>query len=157
MREINKNAPYQDFRCDQMNGPYGLKMFYILRSQDEEARTAGVIRKCTSLFTQFILGLDNMTQSQRSSGFFKVVDLGEMIGVLEDLITYFAQPEDGLSHEDNQKFLKALKNRQDLFQEEGILNLVLDAIDKMNVITGQGILSALAGLATNSLYLVSFW
>ena len=110
-----------------------------------------MIRKCTSLFTQFILGLDNMTQSQRSSGFFKVVDLGEMIGVLEDLITYFAQPEpDGLSHEDNQKFLKALKNRQDLFQEEGILNLVLDAIDKMNVITGQGILSALAGLATNS-------
>ena len=98
-----------------------------------------------------------MTQSQRSSGFFKVVDLGEMIGVLEDLITYFAQPEDGLSHEDNQKFLKALKNRQDLFQEEGILNLVLDAIDKMNVITGQGILSALAGLATNSLYLVSFF
>ena len=41
--------------------------------------------------------------------------------------------------------MKALKNRQDLFQEEGILNLVLDAIDKMNVITGQGILSALAG------------
>ena len=48
-------------------------------------------------------------------------------------------------HEDKQKFLKALKNRQDLFQEEGILNLILDAIDKMNVITGQGLLSALAG------------
>ena len=32
-----------------------------------------------------------------------------------------------------------------MFQEEGILNLILDAIDKMNVITGQGILSSLAG------------
>ena len=41
------------------------------------------------------------------------------------------------SHEDRQKFLKALRNRQDLFQEEGILNLILDMIDKMNVITSQ--------------------
>ncbi len=48
-------------------------------------------------------------------------------------------------HEEKQKFLKALRNRQDLFQEEGILNLILDAIDKMNVITSQGLLSALAG------------
>ena len=42
-----------------------------------------------------------------------------------------------VSHEDRQKFLKALRNRQDLFQEEGILNLILDMIDKMNVITSQ--------------------
>ena len=48
-------------------------------------------------FPAIFSGLDNMTQSQRHSGFFKVVDLGEMIGVLEDLITYFAQPEDDLS------------------------------------------------------------
>ena len=48
-------------------------------------------------------------------------------------------------NEEKQKFLKALRNRQDLFQEEGILNLILDAIDKMNVITSQGLLSALAG------------
>ena len=40
-------------------------------------------------------------------------------------------------HEEKQKFLKALRNRQDLFQEEGILNLILDAIDKMNVISSQ--------------------
>ena len=33
--------------------------------------------------------------------------------------------------------MKALRNRQDLFQEEGILNLILDMIDKMNVITSQ--------------------
>ena len=74
-----------------------------------------------------------------------MIDLGEMVGCLEDLITYFAQPDDEMSHEDKQKFLKALRNRQDLFQEEGILNLILDTIDKMNVVSGLGILSALAG------------
>ena len=66
------------------------------RSQDEEARTAGVIRKCTILFNQFIRGLDDMTASRRHSGFFRAVDLGEVVGCLEDLITYFAQPEDDL-------------------------------------------------------------
>ena len=53
-----------------------------------------------------------------------------------------------LGHEEKQKFLKALRNRQDLFQEEGILGLILDAIDKMNVISSQGLLSALAGEET---------
>ena len=74
-----------------------------------------------------------------------MVDLSEMVGCLEDLITYFAQPDDEMSHEDKQKFLKALKNRQDLFQEEGILNLVLEMIDKMNEISSSGMLSSLAG------------
>jgi ryanodine receptor 2 len=115
------------------------------RSQDEEARTARVIRKCTHLFNQFIKGLDNMTANKRSSGFFRMVNLGEMVGCLEDLITYFVQPEEDLSHEDRQKFLKALRNRQDLFQEEGILNLILEIIDKMNVVTASGMLSSLAG------------
>ena len=56
------------------------------RSQDEEARTAGVIRKCTILFNQFIRGLDDMTASRRHSGFFRAVDLGEVVGCLEDLM-----------------------------------------------------------------------
>jgi hypothetical protein len=38
-----------------------------------------------------------MTASKRHSGFFKVVNLSEMVGCLEDLITYFAQPEEELS------------------------------------------------------------
>jgi hypothetical protein len=42
-------------------------------------------------------GLDDMTASKRHSGFFKVVNLSEMVGCLEDLITYFAQPEEELS------------------------------------------------------------
>jgi len=43
--------------------------------------------------------------------------------------------------------LRALRNRQDLFQEEGILNLILDAIDKITTITAQGFMVALAGEA----------
>lgn len=45
-------------------------------------------------------------------------------------------------HEEKQNRLKALRNRQDLFQEEGVLNLVLDAIDKINLITSQGFLAS---------------
>ena len=65
-----------------------------------------------------------------------------MVMCLEDLINYFAQPEDDIEHEEKQNKLRALRNRQDLFQEEGVLNLILDAIDKINIITSQGFLSA---------------
>lgn len=65
-----------------------------------------------------------------------------MVMCLEDLINYFAQPEDDMEHEEKQNKLRALRNRQDLFQEEGVLNLILDAIDKINIITSQGFLSS---------------
>ena len=48
-------------------------------------------------------------------------------------------------HEERQICLRALRNRQDLFQEEGILILILDAIDKITVIASQGYLVAMAG------------
>ena len=48
-------------------------------------------------------------------------------------------------HEERQIKLRALRNRQDLCQEEGILNLILDAIDKITVITSEGYLVSLAG------------
>ncbi|CAH0546152.1 unnamed protein product [Brassicogethes aeneus] len=115
------------------------------RSQEEESRTARVIRKCSSLFTQFINGLEQLQMNGRHSMFFMTVNLNEMVMCLEDLINYFAQPEDEMEHEDKQNKLRALRNRQDLFQEEGILNLILEAIDKINVITSQGFLAGLAG------------
>lgn len=77
--------------------------------------------------------------------FFQNVNLNEMVMCLEDLINYFAQPEDDMEHEEKQNKFRALRNRQDLFQEEGILNLILEAIDKINVITSQGFLVALSG------------
>ncbi|XP_064091941.1 ryanodine receptor-like isoform X23 [Macrobrachium nipponense] len=118
-------------------------VFY--RSQEEESRTARVIRKCSHLFNIFIKGLDCIQQSRRHSILLRTVNLKEMISCLEDLINYFAYPEDELEHEERQVCLRALRNRQDLFQEEGILNLILDAIDKITVITSQGYLVALAG------------
>lgn len=115
------------------------------RSQEEESKTARVIRKCNCLFVQFISGLEGLQMSRRQSVFFANVNLNEMVMCLEDLINYFAQPEDDIEHEEKQNKLRALRNRQDLFQEEGILNLILEAIDKMNVITSQGFLAGLAG------------
>ncbi|XP_023320280.1 ryanodine receptor isoform X3 [Eurytemora carolleeae] len=115
------------------------------RSQEEEARTARVIKKCSALFNSFISGLEVMVSTKSTETFLSDCKLSEMVGCLDDLNNYFVQPEDDLSHEERQKFLKALRNRQDLFQEEGILNLILDMIDKMNVITSQGLLSSFAG------------
>ncbi|XP_063919785.1 ryanodine receptor isoform X1 [Zophobas morio] len=115
------------------------------RSQEEESRTARVIRKCSSLFTQFINGLETLQMNRRHSVFFLAVNLNEMVMCLEDLINYFAQPEEDMEHEEKQNKFRALRNRQDLFQEEGILNLILEAIDKINVITSQGFLAGLAG------------
>lgn len=74
----------------------------------------------------------------------------EMSKCLEDLIDYFAPPEEGCDHEQEQSRLRALRNRQDLFQEEGILNLILDAIDKINLISGRGLLVLLLGAENSS-------
>ncbi|XP_037033206.1 ryanodine receptor isoform X4 [Bradysia coprophila] len=111
------------------------------RSQEEESKTARVIRKCSSLFTKFINGLETLTQNRRHSMFFLTVNLAELVACLEDLINYFTQPPDDMEHEEKQNRFRALRNRQDLFQEEGVLNLILEGIDKINVITSQGFLA----------------
>ncbi|XP_042892542.1 ryanodine receptor-like isoform X4 [Penaeus japonicus] len=135
--EVKQGTLHEEGKMDD-----GL-VFY--RSQEEESRTARVIRKCSHLFTIFIKGLDNIQASRRHSILLRTVNLKEMISCLEDLINYFAYPEEELEHEERQVALRALRNRQDLFQEEGILNLILDAIDKITVITSQGYMVALAG------------
>lgn len=66
------------------------------RSQEEESRTARVIRKCSHLFTQFISGLETLQMNRRQSMFFSHINLSEMVMCLEDLINYFAQPEDDM-------------------------------------------------------------
>lgn len=105
--------------------------------------------------------------TRKTELFFKSVNLGEMVMCLEDLINYFAQPEEEMGenwgesftlqlslrldkfeitieHEEKQNRLRALRNRQDLLQQEGILNLILDAIDLITVITSQGFIVAIA-------------
>ncbi|GIY59263.1 ryanodine receptor [Caerostris extrusa] len=94
------------------------------RSQEEESRTARVIRKCSFLFNKFIQGLDSLQKQQGEVVQFTSADLEEVIFCLEDLIAYFEQPEDDIG---------------------GILNLILETIDKINMISSTGYLVAFTG------------
>ena len=69
---------------------------------------------CHYLF--YSRGLDFLSKKGKTS----TLDLPiESVSLsLEDLIGYFQPPEDHLEHEDKQNRLRALKNRQNLFQEE---------------------------------------
>lgn len=67
-------------------------------------------------FTINLRGLDALSKKAKSS----IVDLPiESVSLsLQDLIGYFHPPDEHLEHEDKQNRLRALKNRQNLFQEE---------------------------------------
>ncbi|CAF2789097.1 unnamed protein product [Rotaria sp. Silwood2] len=49
--------------------------------------------------------------------------------LLHDLIGFFSQPLSSLDHEERQLRLKILRNRQDLFQEEGMIRILIAAIN----------------------------
>uniref|UniRef100_A0AAN0LPN8 Ryanodine receptor n=1 Tax=Polyphagotarsonemus latus TaxID=1204166 RepID=A0AAN0LPN8_9ACAR len=138
------------------------------RSQEEEAKTARVIRKCEIMFNKFIATLNSLqlkkglsrgssqfghtssnTQLNKSQTKLSESDQEEMVMCLEDLIAYFSQPEEDSDHEEKQLCFKALRNRQDLFQEEGILNLILETIDQINAITTAGLVFQLLGTETS--------
>ncbi|CAB1335142.1 unnamed protein product, partial [Coregonus sp. 'balchen'] len=57
----------------------------------------------------------------------------EVLQTLNDLITYFQVPDAELEHEEKQIMLRSLKNRQNLFKQEGMLTLVSCCIDRLNV------------------------
>uniref|UniRef100_A0A3B3XZJ7 Ryanodine receptor 2b (cardiac) n=1 Tax=Poecilia mexicana TaxID=48701 RepID=A0A3B3XZJ7_9TELE len=103
----------------------------LSRSQHEESRTARVIRSTVFLFNIFIRGLDTVRKKGKSSTLDLPIDSVSLS--LQDLIGYFQPPEDHLDHEDKQNRLRALKNRQNLFQEEGMISLVLECIDRLHV------------------------
>ncbi|KAI5611303.1 ryanodine receptor 3 isoform X3 [Silurus asotus] len=83
--------------------------------QHEESRAARIIRNTTLLFTQFIRGLDEL-KGENASGV--SLPVGEVLQTLNDLITYFQQPDSELEHEEKQRQLRSLIKRQDLFKEE---------------------------------------
>jgi len=99
------------------------------RAQEEEDKSARVIRKCTSLISRFVKALESLKTEGRNSRLWENISLAEVIKTLEDLIEYFAPPGDELEFEERQVRLKALRNRQDLFQEEGMIALILETID----------------------------
>ncbi|KAM9837412.1 LOW QUALITY PROTEIN: ryanodine receptor 2 [Aulostomus maculatus] len=103
----------------------------LSRSQHEESRTARVIRSTVFLFNLFIRGLDTLRKKGKSSTLELPIDSVSLS--LQDLIGYFQPPGDHLEHEDKQNRLRALKNRQNLFQEEGMISLVLECIDRLHV------------------------
>uniref|UniRef100_A0A5F8H2K8 Ryanodine receptor 3 n=1 Tax=Monodelphis domestica TaxID=13616 RepID=A0A5F8H2K8_MONDO len=98
----------------------------LQRCQHEESQAARIIRNTTSLFSQFISG-NNRTAAPIT------LPIEEVLQTLKDLITYFQPPEEEMQHEDKQNKLRSLKNRQNLFKEEGMLALVLNCIDRLNV------------------------
>ncbi|TNN17701.1 Ryanodine receptor isoform 2 [Schistosoma japonicum] len=113
-------------------------LFSLVRAQDEEIRSASAIRRCTSVFNNFIHTLNYISSPQNislpiqqcqynlSSGHL----LGEVTQCLEDLIEFFAQPSPHEDHEIQQSKLAALRNRQNLFQNEGMIGHVLSTIEK---------------------------
>ncbi|XP_034148455.1 ryanodine receptor 2 isoform X4 [Esox lucius] len=115
----------------------------LSRSQHEESRTARVIRSTVFLFNRFIRGLDALSKKGKTP----TLDLPiESVSLsLQDLIGYFQPPDEHLEHEDKQNRLRALKNRQNLFQEEGMINLVLECIDRLHVYSSAAHFAEVAG------------
>jgi ryanodine receptor 2 len=99
--------------------------FTFVHAQEEESRAALVIRKCMSIFSKFIRVMDLATattdtaQKQQMARYWKKISLEKILKCLDDLIIFFAQPRDDCGHEERQNQLKILRNRQDLFHEEG--------------------------------------
>nr|XP_046257248.1 ryanodine receptor 2 isoform X2 [Scatophagus argus] len=104
----------------------GLTLSCSLR---EESHAARLIRTATLLFTLFIRKLDGFSHQ---TNFTTDLPMEKVTCSLQDLINYFQPPPEGLDQETKQSSLTALKNRQNMFQEEGVTDLVLDCIDRLH-------------------------
>ncbi|KAI5624619.1 ryanodine receptor 2 [Silurus asotus] len=104
--------------------------FTLQRCQHEESRAARIIRNTTQLFSHFIRDLDSLAGKNPTS---VTLPIDEVFQTLNDLITYFQLPDAKLEHEKKQIKLRSLKNRQNLFKQEGMLTLVSNCIDRLSV------------------------
>uniref|UniRef100_A0A8C9YJ76 Ryanodine receptor 3 n=1 Tax=Sander lucioperca TaxID=283035 RepID=A0A8C9YJ76_SANLU len=102
----------------------------LQRCQHEESRAARIIRNTTLLFNRFIRDLDCLGVKNRV---LVSLPVEEVLQTLNDLITYFQLPDAELEHEERQIKLRSLKNRQNLFKQEGMLTLVSNCIDRLNL------------------------
>ncbi|XP_060765620.1 ryanodine receptor 1 isoform X1 [Neoarius graeffei] len=118
----------------------------VARSQTEESQAARMIYSTAGLFTQFIKSLDSLSGKNKSTAHSPLsLPLDSVVLLLQDLIFYFRPPEEELEHEEKQSKLRSLKNRQNLFQEEGMITLVLDCIDRLNLYNTAAHFSEFAG------------
>ncbi|KAM3861482.1 ryanodine receptor 3 [Diretmus argenteus] len=109
----------------------------LQRCQHEESRAARIIRNTTRLFSNFVKALDSTTEV--------AMHVDEVLQTLEDLIEYFKQPDSELEHEEKQCLLRSLIKRQDLFKEEGMLDLLSKCIDRMNLYNSAAHFGEMAG------------
>ncbi|XP_056332396.1 ryanodine receptor 3-like [Danio aesculapii] len=114
----------------------------LQRCQHEESRAARIIRNTTRLFSCFIRDLDGLSVKNRVC---VVLPIEEVLQTLNDLIGYFRLPDAELEHEKKQIKLRSLKNRQNLFKEEGMLSLVSNCIDRLSVYNSAAHFSECAG------------
>ncbi|KAK6754198.1 hypothetical protein RB195_013289 [Necator americanus] len=119
---------------------------------EEESKSARVIRKCSSVLNRFLKGIDALQNEGHQSQDWARVDLNEVLKLMEDLIEYFSQPEDEQEFEVKQNRLRALRSRQDLFQEEGVLNMILDTIDKFSQMESLPDFAGLIGEETHMMW-----
>uniref|UniRef100_A0A8C4N5Z1 Ryanodine receptor 3 n=1 Tax=Eptatretus burgeri TaxID=7764 RepID=A0A8C4N5Z1_EPTBU len=115
----------------------------LSRSQHEQSRTARAIRNTTYLFNIFIRALETLQGRGKDSAAELPIDA--ICLSLRDLILYFQLPEDSLEHEERQNHLRILKNRQNLFQQEGMISLVLRCIDRLSVYSSSAYFADAAG------------
>uniref|UniRef100_A0A2I3H0N9 Ryanodine receptor 1 n=1 Tax=Nomascus leucogenys TaxID=61853 RepID=A0A2I3H0N9_NOMLE len=119
----------------------------LTRCQQEESQAARMIHSTNGLYNQFIKSLDSFSGKPRGSGppAGTALPIEGVILSLQDLIIYFEPPSEDLQHEEKQSKLRSLRNRQSLFQEEGMLSLVLNCIDRLNVYTTAAHFAEFAG------------
>ncbi|XP_007909260.1 ryanodine receptor 1 isoform X6 [Callorhinchus milii] len=117
----------------------------LSRSQQEESQASRMIYSTVGLFNQFISCLDHLTGKNKASSHQNSLPIDTVVLSLQDLISYFQHPDEELEHEEKQTKLRSLKNRQNLFQEEGKIQLVLNCIDRLNVYNSAAHFAEIAG------------
>ncbi|TRZ10478.1 hypothetical protein HGM15179_016619, partial [Zosterops borbonicus] len=96
----------------------------LSRSQHQESQAARMVFSTTG-------SLDSLQGRPRGSPPPPLPIAGVILS-LRDLIGYFEPPPPELRHEQRQGRLRALRARQSLFQQEGMLTLVLSCIDRLS-------------------------
>ncbi|KAM9587622.1 ryanodine receptor 1 isoform 3-T3 [Morphnus guianensis] len=104
----------------------------LTRSQRQESQAARMVYSTAGLYGHFIRSLDSLSGRGRGSPP-PTLPIAAVILSLQDLIGYFQPPPAELQHEQRQSRLRALRGRQNLFQQEGMITLVLNCIDRLNV------------------------
>ncbi|CAF1664754.1 unnamed protein product, partial [Adineta ricciae] len=101
--------------------------FRLVRAQEQEQKTALVIRICNAILGRFNRTDPMSIDAETANHLLSKSDVVQAL--LQDLIGFFSQPSPAIDHEERQLRLKALKNRQDLFQEEGMIRILIAAIN----------------------------